>query len=402
MNRISRLAACCFAMTSYAFFLQGCAGGAGGQRAYSSDQSASIDKAKASIKWLREFPCPVAGATLDVKGIRTPEEINSAKKDNWNFAASQIAAIGSADTVRNRTLRKVNQSGVSSNSSLQGDIEELDSEMEAARAKIATALVTWVVANWVEMTKIDPLYPPDTALAHPLSSYLAAQNELQSMTKRIGSKALPTDQLAIIPDKYSTCAVYMQNQIFDVNGAMVKQRADETSSPTEIGQLLAKYDPTNAGFAATGITPPTMVLEIQRRKRDLENEALRLAEQRRREEEELRRRDAQAAYEMDLKRANENLPVAKVFIQALTSHNQSQMLELLDENVSLDTPKGSYSGKRSVAAKLEENSNQRGGGISSPSIMGTQIISVISHPKARLSLFISIQDGLIRQLRIVK
>lgn len=402
ISYVSRFGIRCFSMIILALLLQGCVSGVGGPNSYTSAQSASIEKAKASIKWLQDFPCPVPGATLDVKGMRTPEEIDTAKKDAWSYASNQIAAISSADSIRSRTLRKASQKGKAPTNSLRDDIEELDFEMEAARAKIATALVTWVVANWVEMAKIDPLYPPDSVSAHPLSPYTAAPRELQTMTNQISSKALGADQLAIIPDKYSACAAHMQNQIFEVNGVMVKQRADESSSPAEIGQLLVKYDPMNTGFSATGITPPTVVLEIQRRKKDLENEALRLAEQKRREEEEIRRRDAQAAYEIDLKRANENLPVAKAFIDALTSHNQSQLRELLHDNVSLDTPKGSYSGKSSVVAKLEENSHQRGGGISSPSIMGTQIISVISHPKARLSLFISIQDGLIRQLRIVK
>ncbi len=371
-------------------------GGVGGHRAYNSSQSDSISKANASLKWLQEFPCPSVGSNLDVQGMRTREEINAAKLDNWTFVTKQIAAIGSADTVRSRTLVKANQRGVSPSQDFQGDIEDLDHEIEAARAKSTTALTTWVVANWVEMSRIDPFYPPDSASLHPLSSYLSSYKDLQTITRQVSTNA------TVIPDRYLSCAVSMQNQMFEVNAAMVHKRADESSSPAEIRRLLEKYDAMRTTFVAPGIVPPATVQLIQKRAKDMENEAHRLAEQKRREEDEIRRKNAQAAYEIDLKHAKENLPIAEKFISALTNHNQSQMFELLHENVSLSTPKGSYSGKSAVAAKIGESASQKGGRIASPSIVGTDIVSVISHPKATLSLIIRIQDGLVNRLQLVK
>jgi hypothetical protein len=154
-----------------------------------------------------------------------------------------------------------------------------------------------------------------------------------------------------------------------------------------------------ASYVAPGISTPQIINDLRKRQKALQDEELRVAEQKMREGKALSEKEHQLRTEMEAKLAERNLPVAQALVQALTNRDEAKILELMHERISITTPKGTHHGKRNVAATLDKlASSRKVGSISSPSLRGSRIVSSVSTVKGTFPLYFSFENGLVSEL----
>lgn len=358
-----------------------------------------IAKAKSSVAWIQNFSCPQIGAPLQIKGVSTQEEIEKMKKENWTFAQKQANAIAQTTSSRNQVLNKISKKGGALSSSVKSELADLDGEIELAKAKTTTALVFWTLANLAELPKLSSFYPSTSNSPHPLANHLISYQQLNQFIKQTGGSASPIDSLNSIREKFHACLVNAQNQIAVANSPSINDAVQATLSPEEIGNILRKYDIAEANFSGPGVTVPVFITAVQNRQKELQDEARRIAEEKARAEQERMEKDAQYRYQVQLERAQKHLPIAQEFIHAISSRNQAKALELMHDNVSMSSPKGSYSGKHDVLSKLQSN---QGGSPPAPYLSGTSILSAIPTKKGTYYLHFDFTDGLISRLSVTQ
>lgn len=357
---------------------------------------ASEKEAKESVAWLQNFSCPAAGSMMKVDGLKTQSEIDDAKRHNWAFVTKQISEIGRVSALRDKEVAKSQRLGTN----IDRELKKLDDKIKDGKAAMATALVQWTLADWVELSRVTAYYPANSNASHPLTQYKSRFSDLSELIKKAGNTGTTRELLVPIGIKYKQCLVEVQNQIVNQNAPSILDATANSTNPADFGNVINKYAVIDASF---GADTPAVIHELREKQKDLQDEANRIAAEKAREAEKIRVAKEKERYEKALAEAEKNLPTAQAFVRTAKARNQSQMLGFLSSTVTLTSPRGTKSGKNQVAEALNQlMGSDKVGTISSPTISGTSLVSYISSDAGRLKLYFNFQGDKISSLRITQ
>jgi|GEM_PF-4821745 len=341
------------------------------------------DTALASIDWLKGFDCPVPGYQMEVPGVT---DTKAQKASNFTFASQSVSTIQQARQKRAAALYEVRASGRPPSRKFNEKIAELDAGVEDRIASTSTALVQWVLADWIETSGIDPSFNPSpgqrTSQHHPLSTAIGERSKLSGLISQLSDLPSYGALIAPILPKMDTCLTEAQAAIVEANASSINSAVARAKTPAEIDQILLPYMPVSTSW---GADKPTAIFRAEARRQELvavqqqtAAEAAERARAQQRQQQAAREAKRQAA----VAKARQNLPSAQRLVQALRSKHAEAALSLMSETIvmsSSETP--TRRGKSAVRQALRERfaSSDPAPSIGAPKVSAdARIYSIIS------------------------
>ena len=375
----------------------------------------SMEQARASVAWLTSADCPQNGAPLELKSLATPAQRNAARSKNMSIASTGANQLKSAISQRATAVQQIQAYGNKPSRRLRADLENLDSAINAKVANVSLALVQWTQAQWIDMALINPVYPYTDSNPHPLAPFVSSGSKLKQVVGQYGGTPAANELLSPIAEKFQTCLISTQNDIFKTNALLVKATAADSTSIREIEGMISKYAVANRSFKAPGIAEPSAMADIKARLAFLKDEeAQRIAARRAKEAAERAERERLAAIEREKQcnagkaAAQNNLALAKTFVAGVNAKSINKAASVLHPDVVISSPsrqggRNTYRGKVRARERLQEGfSSNDGGSTKTPYISGCGNVSatmLTSNGRARMEF--SFKEGMISRLYIV-
>lgn len=352
------------------------------------------DTALASIDWLKGFDCPVPGYQMEVPGVT---DTKAQKASNFTYASQSLSAIQQARQQRAAALYEVHATGRPPSRKFNEKIAELDAGVEDRIAFTSTALVQWVLADWIETSGINPSFNPAfgqrTSKPHPLSTAIGERDKLSGLIDQLSG--LPSYDVLIAPilPKMDTCLAEAQTGIVVANASNINSAVARAKTPAEIDQILRPYTPVSTSW---GADKPAAIVQAEARRQELAAlqqqtaaEAAERARQQQRQQQVAREAERQAA----VAKARQNLPSAQRLVQALRSKQAEAALSLMSETIVMSSSEApTRRGKSAVRQALRERfaSSDPAPSIGAPKVSSdARIYSIISASQGSATMTIT-------------
>ena len=353
-----------------------------------SAQSEKISEARASVAWLETYDCPKIGFPISVPGLESEAQILVQKRENLAFVNQTVSAITSARQQRAAALYEIRMSGNEPSRRTQEALSALDAGIRDRIASASTALVQWVLAEYVAISRIPAGFSSqDVNTRHPLSG---REQELQSLENAALSLSESEDAhefINPIPQAYRRCLGELQSNIAESQREYVEAALLAAQKSTDLDPIISRFEPIS--WTRLGIDPSGILSELKaerdilyrieqeasRAERErLERERLERAERERAEEERRREEERQRI----LQAAQANLPNAQQFVSGMRGANINLIDPVLASTVQMRSPNQSgrmqtRSGKSQVLSAFRNQFADPSA--SAPSITDPQINS---------------------------
>ncbi len=361
---------------------------AGVAHAQGADDDAAIARGKQALEWAKGYSCPVLATPLSVSGLETAKDIARVRAENWNYASGRMQAMAEAISARRSIEAQVAVEGGKPSRSMQKSFEALDKSIAATSARTTSALAQWMLASWVEMSRLDAGIDLLGGGRHPLASYAADAQRLDQLAGAFGGALTP------VVEKYRSCLAAMQGSLIEYNAAQINAAAGAARTPAALGRVLTSLEVVPSPLGTAG---GELVASLRAR-----HEAL-LAAQAQAEQ----RRQASASAELRAKLqrdANAARAVVARYISAINSGDLSTGIALLHDQVRLVSPRDSATGKQAVAARMRgAASDDQGVRPGAPQIDGNyQIFAPIRSSRGSGKMYFTVTGGKIDQIRLVQ
>lgn len=352
------------------------------------EDEAAIARGQKALAWAQSFACPDVGTPLSIPGLSTSAEIAQARSENWTYANGRLASMADAIGVRRVIEAEIAAQGGKPSRSMQESFATLDDAIAATSARTASALAQWMLASWVEMSKIDGGIDLVGGTAHPLASYANDGRKLNQLAQGFGGALAP------MVEKYNRCLASIQASLIEYNSAQISAASEGARTPAAIDRIVAALEviPSPSGSAGGQIVSD---LKIRR-------DALALAEV---EAEQRRRAAASAELRARLEReANIGRSIAARYVAAINSGDLNGAIALLHDNVRLVSPRDGATGKQAVAARMRDAAREDQGVRPQPPLVDSnyRVFSAMRSSRGSGKLYFSFLGGKIEQIRLVQ
>lgn len=352
------------------------------------EDEAAIARGQKALAWAQSFACPDLGNPLSVAGLSSPAEITQARQENWAYANGRLASMAEAIRARRVIEAEIAQQGGKPSRSMQESFATLDDAIAATSARTASALAQWMLASWVEMSKIDGGIDLVGGTSHPLAAYANDGRKLEQLAQGFGGALSP------MVEKYNRCLSAMQASMIEYNSAQISAASQGARTPSAIDRIVAALEVVPSPSDSAG----GRILADLKVRRD----ALALAEA---EAEQRRRAAASAEMRARLEReANVSRSIAARYVAAINSGDINAGIALLHDNVRLVSPRDGATGKQAVAARMRDAARDDQGVRPQPPQVDSnyQVYSAMRSSRGSGKLYFSFSGGKIEQIRLVQ
>ncbi len=362
-------------------------------------------QATKSIEWIKSFNCPMPGRPLNIPHLESTQKAREMAISNWAFAISTQQSITQSLNKKKHFIETIGRKRALTSDDREA-LNALDEAALAASAKIATSLVQWSLAKFVELSMISSTYFPDSRTKHPLYDFINEEEKLLQFTKQLKNTVITKDFFSPIHEKFSQCLFIAQQHILQENSASIVAASDNVHSSSEIDQILYKYNIVAKPVGLVNQRQPSVIAKLINKKNELiyletlaANEKERVLNIEKERTAALRRKQEEKYLREKISQAKKNLPTAKRFVKLLTSHSPDQAADLMSNDITLHVPQlGTRRGKSAVMKLMSQSS----GHLSAPSINNQGEISSKGNAQGRpIQLYITILGSLVTQLRVV-
>jgi len=225
----------------------------------------TTEEARKLVQWLESQPCPKISQPLQIKSLLDDEKRAAVKQKNLQLAKEGSTQIANAIAQRNQELTTITSRGDVPSKRLQRQIDQMDDAISKKTAQVSMALVQWSQAAWIDLAYLNPLYPPESAKPHPLSSFVQDGKTLASIASQYQSVAGASELVSPIQKKYATCLTAMQNTVIDYNSIAISDYTKTAATPNQLQSLLNKYAVAGGNFSTQGNQSAPIVSEVKER-----------------------------------------------------------------------------------------------------------------------------------------
>jgi Skp family chaperone for outer membrane proteins len=314
-----------------------------------------FSEATASIHWIQTFECPQPGYPMLVPGLEDDNAISVQKEISLSFAERTESDIARATGQRNAALAEISRSGRAPGSKTSRALEELELSIGQRVADAGVALVQWVLADYVALSRTENGFDPGrSGDTHPLAARLQELEKLLATTDRL--TALPKYQefIAPVPAAYKVCLGAVQAALADQHKDYIAKITGSASTSQEIDAMRRRFEAFPWQTLNVAEPPPLAAARtrqeelsaIERARDEAEREKLRQqaearqraqqAEQDKRRQEDARRQEEER--QRLIAAARPHVPNASSFGFALRNRDLSLASSVLSDNVVMTAP----------------------------------------------------------------
>ncbi|WP_145201549.1 hypothetical protein [Sphingobium sp. B2] len=356
--------------------------------ARTQEDDAAIARGHQALAWAQAFACPDMGHPLSVAGLSTTDEISHARQENWAFANSRLASMAEAIRARRVIEAEIAAQGGKPSRSMQESFAALDDSIAATSARTTSALAQWMLASWVEMSRLDGGVDLVGGGPHPLAPYAADGRKLEELAQGFGGALTP------LVEKYNRCLGLLQASLIEYNSAQIAAAAEAARTPAALDRIVTALEVTPSPSGSAG---GQIIADLKTRR-----DALALAEA---EAEQRRRAAASAELRARLEReASAGRAIAARYVAAINSGDLNGGIALLHDHVRLVSPRDSATGKQAVAARMRDAARDDQGVRPQPPQIDSnyQVFSTIRSTRGSGKMYFSFSGGKIEQIRLVQ
>ncbi len=293
--------------------------------------SSEADAAR-SVAWLQGFACPSPGQPLQVGGLETAAKTQASKATNLKYAQQSITDIRQAINVRNQTQQELSQQKRISKG-MQRSLDKVDARIRERVAKMSVALVQWSLAEYVELSRLDPQFDASSNNPHPLTPFGDRLVTISGIASHYASQPGVGEYLAPIPGAVEACLRQAQTKVVEYNQSYLERSLNAAKSSQAAQRLIARYDVFKTGW---GGNPPRAIVAARRVVKELEENERRLADaaerERQKQLEEDRRRQEEERQRL-IAAAEKNMPNAQQLVSALRSRDVARATQVMSSGV---------------------------------------------------------------------
>lgn len=366
--------------------------------------SPDVKKAQDSITWLQNFPCPAPGQAMTVAGLESDTQIETMRASNWEFSRQTQARIADVHAKRQLFLQQIAYRELKSKDKTA--LAALDTDVENAVARIATALVNWNLANFVDISRTPAEFDYQSGRDHPLKEFVQQGAALRNYVSSFPALSERETLLAPITTKFGACLASAQNKVIEKSAAVIQRGKSQATRAADIDLIVSRYV-----LIGDAQPPSPLVAELSATRQELARVEQMAAEEREKERQAQIAKENAARAEEERKRlaqkveqATANLPAAKRFVMTLNSGQLPEAAKGMDDDISFSIPgmQTAY-GKSAVLELMGKGTTASTGDIQAPHVDSNgEIVSHGQGSRGPFQLYLSISGGLVTAMRIIR